>query len=139
MTEILAGLAAAIGIIGIYRITARWFSAKLFAATVLVGIAFIYVGFSLKQNPPELIVLEVAMALGFYFMALIGYVRKPSLIAIGIILHGVWDFFHHSALLIPTDIPDYWPAFCSIIDVIDGVYFWVLFRRQKPDSLAGIG
>lgn len=134
MTETLAGLAAAIGIIGVYRITARWFSTRLFAATVLVAIAFIYVGFSLKQNPPELIVLEIAMALGFYFMALIGYVRRPSLIAIGIILHGVWDFFHHSGLLIPTDIPVYWPVFCAIIDVIDGVYFWVLLSKQKQDT-----
>ena len=108
----------------------KYFSNKLLAATILVAIAFIYVGFSLKNNPTSLIILEIAMALILYFVAIIGYVRNNSLIAYGIIFHGLWYFVHHNGYLINTDIPVYWPSFCSIIDVIDGVYFLVIFKKE---------
>jgi len=83
--------------------------------------------------------LEVAVALAFFFMALIGFVRNNSLIAIGIILHGVWDIFHHDAHLISTDIPDYWPSFCLIIDIIDGIYFLIVFKKQAQNTVVVSG
>ena len=130
MTEIISGIVVAVAIIIISRLVARFFSTKLFAATVLVAIAFIYVGFSLKENPVNAIILESAMALVFYFLALIGYTRNPSLIAYGIILHGVWDILHHQAWLVKTDVAAYWPLFCLIVDIIDGVYFLYIFNRR---------
>ncbi len=130
MTEIISGIVVAVAIIIISRLVARFFSTKLFAATVLVAIAFIYVGFSLKGNPVNAIILESVMALVFYFLALIGYTRNPSLIAYGIILHGVWDILHHQAWLVKTDVAAYWPLFCLIVDIIDGVYFLYIFNRR---------
>ena len=130
MTEIISGIVVAVAIIIISRLVARFFSTKLFAATVLVAIAFIYVGFSLKENPVNAIILESAMALVFYFLALIGYTRNPSLIAYGIILHGVWDILHHQSCLVKTDVAAYWPLFCLIVDIIDGVYFLYIFNRR---------
>jgi hypothetical protein len=105
------------------------------ASTILVAIAFIYVGFSLKDNPVSLIVLEVSVSLGFYFMALIGYTRNGFAIAYGIILHGVWDICHHNGFLIGTNIANYWPSFCSAVDVIDGLYFLVIFKNQKKSAV----
>jgi hypothetical protein len=57
------------------------------------------------------------------------------LVAYGIILHGLWDIFHHNGFLIGTDIPDYWPSFCFIIDIIDGLYFLILFKKEKVSNL----
>jgi hypothetical protein len=101
------------------------------AATTLVAIAFIYVGFSLKDNPAGLVVLEVLVALALYFVAMIGYMRNGVAIAYGIIFHGLWDICHHNGFLIGIHIPVYWPPFCLVIDIIDGLYFLIIFKSQR--------
>ena len=131
MIQILSAIATALIIIMITILFSKHFSAKLVAATVLCSIAFIYVGFSLKENTVSSIVLEVLVAVVFYFMAIIGYSKHNSLIAYGIVLHGIWDISHHNALLIKTDIPYYWPAYCLVVDIIIGFYFFIVFKVQK--------
>ena len=131
MIQILSAIATALIIIVITILLSKHFSAKLFAATILCSIAFIYVGFSLRENMVSSIVLEVLVAVVFYFMAIIGYSKHNSLIAYGIVLHGIWDISHHNALLIKTDIPYYWPAYCLVIDIIIGFYFFIVFKVQK--------
>ena len=131
MIETISGIVAAAVIIILSQMLSKYFTTKLIASTILVAIAFIYVGFSLKSNPVSLIVLEVLVALIFYFLAIIGYTRNNFLIGYGIILHGVWDIFHHKGFPVSTNIPDYWPSFCFIIDIIDGLYFLIIFKRQK--------
>ena len=131
MIETISGITAAIVIIILSQVLSKFFTTKLIATTILVAIAFIYVGFSLKDNPVGSIILEVGVALILYFVAIIGYTRNDVLIAYGIMFHGVWDILHHKGFLIGTDIPDYWPSFCLIIDIIDGLYFLIIFKRQK--------
>lgn len=131
MIEIISGFVAAIVIIILYQILSKYFSMNLLATTTLVAIAFIYVGFSLKDNPVSLVILEIAMALILFFVSIIGFKRNNSLIAYGIIFHGIWDIFHHKGLLIGTGIPVYWPTFCFIIDIVDGFYFLIIFKRPK--------
>ena len=134
MIETISGIITAIVIILLTRVLSKYFPAKLFAATILVAIAFIYVGFSLKENPLYWVILEVGVALGFYFLAIIGYTRNSLWIPLGILLHGLWDIFHHKGLPVQTEIPGYWPTFCFIVDIIDGVYFLFLFKAQKPHN-----
>ncbi|HET9432245.1 MAG TPA: DUF6010 family protein [Chitinophagaceae bacterium] len=124
------GVVTAVAIIIIAQGLSRYITIKLFATTNLVAIAFIYLGFSLKGNPVSSIILESGIALMFYFLALIGYTRNSLLIAYGIILHGAWDILHHNRILIGTDIPSYWPTFCLAIDIIDGLYFLIIFKRK---------
>lgn len=134
MIEIISGIVTAVVIIILSRWLSKFFTNKLIAATLLVAIAFIYVGFSLKDNPVSLIILEVGMALILYMLAIIGYTRNNSLIAYGIIFHGIWDIIHHNGYFISTNIPGYWPTFCSIIDLIDGLYFLIIFKKQAASS-----
>ncbi|MBL7731094.1 MAG: hypothetical protein JNM88_07950 [Chitinophagaceae bacterium] len=134
MAEIISGIVTAIAIIILSRLLTRYITTRLFAATILVAIAFIYVGFSLKDNPVNLLVIEITFALALYFMATVGYTRNSRLIAYGIILHGIWDIFHHNKFAIKTDIPVYWPTYCFIIDIIDGLYFLLVFKRDKKVS-----
>lgn len=105
--------------------------AKLIAATILVAIGFIYVGFALKENSMSEIVLEIIAALVFYFIAVIGFVKNPKLIAFGILLHGIWDFIHH--LTDATVNPTYWPVYCLTIDVIWSIYFYNIFNKQAKN------
>jgi hypothetical protein len=135
MIEIIWGVVATVVIIVLFRVLSKVFTTKLIAAAILVAIAFIYVGFSLKQNPVGHIILECSVALGFSFIAMIGYTKNNSIIAYGIILHGIWDIFHHNGLLIRTDIPPYWPVFCLTIDFILGLYLLVVFKNPKAFSL----
>ena len=134
MIETIAAILTAVACIIITLVLSKYFTSKLIAATILVAIAFIYVGFSLKDNPINSIILEISIALVFYFMAIIGYTRNSLLIAFGILLHGVWDIFHHKGIPIQTDIPGYWPTFCFIVDIIDGLFFLFLFRAQNRRS-----
>lgn len=131
MTQLLSAIATALFIILFTKLVSKHFSAKLVAATNLCSIAFIYVGYSLKGNTVNSIVLEVLVAVAFYVIAIIGYAKHNALIAYGIVLHGIWDIAHHHAVLIKTDIPDYWPAYCLVTDIIIGIYFFILFRTQK--------
>jgi hypothetical protein len=131
MNQLLSAIATALFIILFTILLSKYFSAGLIAATVLCSIAFIYVGFSLKDNTVSSIMLEVLVAVVFYFIAIIGYSRYNYLIAYGIVLHGIWDIFHHNALLIKTDIPYYWPAYCLVTDIIVGFYFFIVFKAQK--------
>ena len=131
MFEILAAVVAASIVIMVTTLLSKHFSEKLIAASVLCSIAFIYVGFSLMGNSVNSIVLEVSVAVFFYFLAMIGYSKNNFLIAYGIVLHGIWDLLHQNGLLIKTNIPDYYPLFCLSVDVILGIYFFLLFSRTK--------
>lgn len=129
MSEVMSGIVAAVLLIIITAYLNKYFTTRLLAAAILVAIAFIYVGFVLKGNSISLITLEILMAIMFFFLAMIGYKSKPQLLAIGIILHGTWDIFHHKGLIVSTDIPFYWPVFCMTIDVIYGIYLLFLLRK----------
>jgi len=131
MNEIILGLLVAVAMIVLTVLLNKYFATKLIAATILVAIAFIYVGFALKENTVPIIVFEIMVAVLFYFMALIGYSGKSSLIAFGIILHGFWDIFHHKALIVATDISGYWPSFCLTIDLVYGAYLLYIFKKSS--------
>jgi hypothetical protein len=130
MYPVIAAIATAIIMIIIAVVLSRVFSIRLMAATILCSIAFIYVGFSLKGNPLESILLEVFVAMGFYFLALRGYIKNMALLGYGIIAHGIWDMLHHGSWLIKTDIPAYWPLYCSVVDFIYGAYIVVVSKRS---------
>ena len=131
MIQLLSAIATAVFVILITVLLSKHFSARLAAATILCSIAFIYVGFSLEGNPVSSIVLEVLVAVVFYLIAVIGYSKNNSLIAYGIVLHGIWDILHHKASFVKTDIPGYWPLYCLIVDFLLGVYFFSVFRGKN--------
>ena len=134
MIQLLSAIITASIVIIFTVLLSKHFSAKLVAATILCSIAFIYVGFSLKGNTIGLVVLEVLIAVVFYLIAVIGYSKNNDLIAYGIVLHGIGDILHQNASLVKTDIPDYWPLYCLITDIICGVYFFIVFRTKTTKN-----
>ena len=138
MIEVISAIVTSVVFILFMPLLKKYFSPQLIASTILCSIAFIYVGYALKENPVSTIILEVTVALIFYFIAVTGYVKNLNLIAYGIILHGVWDIMHHNGVLIATNIPVYWPTFCSIIDLIWGIYFLIIFKQQKSALAADL-
>ena len=134
MIESIAAIITALFVIIVNTILLKKISDKLIAATVLCSIAFIYVGFALTENVTRNIILEIVVALIFYFIAITGYSKNSYLIALGIILHGFWDISHHSISIVSTDIPDYYPLFCLIVDILLGIYFFLLFKMKGIES-----
>lgn len=128
MIEIIAGLIITLVMIFLTALLSKYFITKLIAATALVAIAFIYVGFALTDNHITFIVLEITTALVFFLISIAGYCYKPSYLAYGIILHGVWDMFHLNACLVSTSIPSYWSSFCCTVDLIYGAYLLLHFK-----------
>jgi len=111
----------------------KHFSAQLLAASFLIAMAFIYVGFALKTDSVIDIILETSAAILFFFIALIGYTKNPKWIAVGILLHGLWDTTHH--LFLNHGVPaSYWPLYCLTIDFIWFVYFYRMFSKQANDE-----
>ena len=131
MIEIIAAIVTALAVVLVMPILFKYFTPQLIASTILCSIAFIYVGFALKENPVSAILLEVTVSVIFYFIAIIGCAKNVYLIAYGIILHGIWDILHHNGMLVTTNIPLYWPSYCLILDFIWGIYFLIIFKRQS--------
>jgi len=129
LQQIFWGIVSAIPVMIIVPLMRKYFSAKLIGATCLITMSFIYVGFALKENETADIILEIVVALLFYFIALYGFVKERRLIALGILLHGLWDSVHHFTTA-ATDAPYFWPVYCLTIDLIWSVYFYIVFRKQ---------
>ena len=131
MIQILSAIAITGFVILFTRLLSQYYSSRFAAATILCSIAFIYVGFSLKGNTVSASILEVLVAVAFYLIAVIGYSKNSSLIAYGIVLHGIWDLLHHKASIVKTDIPHYYPIFCLTVDVLLGLYFFFVFKMEN--------
>lgn len=127
--EIWAGIIVGISLIIFCVFFSRYFSYRLLATTMLVAIAFIYIGFSLQNNTEFTLIRESVASTLFYFIAITGFKYKTKLLGAGLLLHGIWDLLHLN--LIDLTMPIYWPVFCCVIDVIDGVFFLLVFHKEQ--------
>ena len=59
---------------------------------------------------------------------------RQSAVVVGVfwLLHGLYDLVH-SQLITNTGVPDWYPIFCFVVDVVIGVYLLWLSRRV-PDA-----
>jgi len=130
MIEITAALISAGFLIALSQGFKKYIPHRLAASTILIAIAFIYVGFALQGNTASSATMEIIAAVVFYIIAVTGYLKYEKLLPAGIILHGVWDIAHHLGFS-ETRIPDYYPVFCLSIDFVIGIYFWIIFSRRK--------
>lgn len=138
MTATISGILSALVGILLSAALSKHYQIKLLAGMALAAMAFIYVGFSLQDGSARSIIIESAAAIGFYFLVIVGFSGRQEMIAYGIILHGIWDLFHHEAVLVETMIPTYWPAYCSVIDFIWGVCLIIYLKGSKKVQLPAI-
>lgn len=88
MTDFYTGLITTVAVIGILEVF-RFLEKRLMGALTLVGIAFIYIGFTWHDKSS----LFLSIGVGAVFLALVyfGYKKNFALVVIGLLLHGVWD------------------------------------------------
>ena len=92
---------------------------RAYYATALIVIASFYVLFAAMAASGRILMTEIIFACVFLLFAVIGFKGNLWLVAIGLVGHGVFDFFHHLFIQDPG-VPQWWPGFCGIFDVIFG-------------------
>lgn len=97
-------------------------SDQLFAL-FLAYTACVYLGAGLSDSRIKWISVEFAMSLLFFHFAFLGLLFSPIWIAIGYLLHGIWDMFHHPKM-IKTKVVRWFPPLCAVFDFIVAVFIF---------------
>lgn len=100
---------------------------RSFYPTVLIVIASYYLLFAVMAN--EAIIAESLGLALFSGIALIGALKAPWLVGLGIVAHGLFDI-SHAHIIDNRGVPLWWPSFCAAVDLLLGL--WVIFICRRP-------
>ena len=137
---LVVGLMAAVGTIHISQKMFPPKSEQIFYAMFLILIAAFYLAFMAYFGAGSSLRLEGTAILAFVALGLVG-ARLPSLLAIGYLLHGIWDLLHelqaHGAMSAfepgqITAIPLAYGVFCAAFDFFVAAYCY----RQRARWIA---
>jgi hypothetical protein len=108
---------------------------RSFYATVLFVIATYYVLFAVMGASRRTLMIEIAVASGFFLLAVLGFKGNLWLVAAALLGHGIFDFIRPSFIANPG-VPHWWPGFCLAFDVIFGGWLalQLLQRKNFPHS-----
>ena len=101
---------------------------------ILVAVAFFYPVFAVEGSSRHDFYIHAAIFVAFAALAVAGYKRSSGLIAVGLIAHGVFDFF---ALGWNTGQPDWWPIFCGVVDIVLAVGLLFAARGLGDPTIEG--
>ena len=122
-----AGFAAAIGLD----------RERGFYPTVLIVVASYYVLFAAMGASGRTLMIEIAVAVGFLLLAVLGFRKNFWFIVTALIGHGVFDFVHRFVIDNPG-VPQWWPGFCLAFDALLGALLAVRLIRH-PERVSGEG
>ena len=109
---------------------------RAFYTTALIVIAAYYALFAAMGASSSVLAIEIAVALGFSLLALVGFKKSMWLVAAGIAGHGIFDFVHPHLYANPG-MPVWWPGFCGSVDVVLGVWLALrLYQMKRPGRLS---
>jgi uncharacterized protein DUF6010 len=99
--------------------TLRQIDKKVLYGLILSGIGFLYVGFTWSET--EAVIINAVQAVFFLLIAYYGIMKGLHILAIGYLLHGLWDLIY-SSLLHSDLLPPHYDWFCLSIDFTIGLY-----------------
>jgi hypothetical protein len=123
----LVGVVLAIGVM----LFARWVGLdrdRAFYPTVLTVVASYYALFGVLGGSDVALVKELAGALVFVVLVVVGFRRSLWIVVFGLAFHGVYDYAH-GFLIADPGVPAWWPAFCGTYDVVAALGLAWLLRR----------
>lgn len=132
--EFAIGVTAAIAV-GLFATVIGFDKERSFYPVVLIVIAALYLLFAAMAGSTDSLVAETIPALVFVALAVLGFRKTPWLVVVGLALHGVFDFFHHSLIANPG-VPVWWPGWCLAYDVAAAAYLAALIIIRKPSPAA---
>jgi hypothetical protein len=127
--EYLIGLLLALAL-AVFAATMNFDRDRSFAPTVLIVIAAYYVLFALMGASWPTVAVEIAIALAFAIVGVIGVRTNPMITAAAIVAHGLFDLVHHLFIDNPG-MPRWWPGFCSTIDIAFGAWLALRVSRRQ--------
>lgn len=104
---------------------------------ILVVVASYYALFAVMGGSNEALIIECAFGFIFVALAFVGFRTTLWLTAAGLIAHGIFDILRIGLSHNPG-VPEYWPGFCSSIDVVMGGYLAWLLYRDRHSTLAAV-
>jgi len=132
--EFAIGVAAAAAV-GLFATLIGFDKERSFYPVVLIVIATLYLLFAAMAGSTEALVAEAIPAFVFVAMAALGFRKTPWFVVAGLALHGVFDFFHGSAIANPG-VPVWWPGWCLAYDVVAAAYLATLIVIRRTSHAA---
>jgi hypothetical protein len=109
---------------------------RLLAALFLAAMPFVYVAsYLMSPSPvdPRWQWIELASVPIYVIPAIVGFRKRPELLAVGIALHGIaWDLWHYGS---STYVPSWYAAGCLELDVSLAAYVFLRVQRWKKAAL----
>jgi hypothetical protein len=128
--EYLIGVILALAVVGFAAATGLD-RGRVFYPTVAMVNASYYVLFAVMGASSRTLGMEIAVASGFSFLAVLGFKRNFWLVAVAIAGHGVFDFVHHLLIENPG-MPHWWPGFCLAFDGTMGAWLALRLVTRSP-------
>jgi hypothetical protein len=92
--------------------------ARQIIALFLAFTACVYAGAVLAQKlAGKFVFLELAIAIMVFSLSVVGLRASTTSLALGYIIHGIWDLFHHPKR-IPTQVAGWFPPLCASFDFV---------------------
>jgi hypothetical protein len=113
----------------------KWLDKQTIYGLVLVGIGFLYVGFTWTDTLS--LVITCIQAVCFLLLAYYGIKKSFSLLIAGYFLHGLWDLAYAS-FFGSNLIPPHYDLFCLSIDFTMGLYLILLKYRLTKQPVKPI-
>jgi hypothetical protein len=103
---------------------------RVFYPTLVIVVASYYILFAVMGSSTRALISESLIAGVFLALAVVGFKKNPWVSVVGLVGHGVFDFFHHSVIRNPG-VPEWWPGFCLSFDVLAGGFLAMLLMRRS--------
>lgn len=103
---------------------------RSFYSTVLIVVATYYILFAVMGASRRTLILEIAMASGFFLFAALGFKGNLWLVAAATAGHGIFDMLRPRFIANPG-VPHWWPGFCMAFDVIFGGWLALRLLQRK--------
>ena len=92
--EYLIGLVLSLAVAGLVAITGLERDRALYPTVLIINASY-YVLFAVMGASGRTLTIEIAVASAFLLIAIFGFKRNLWLVVAALVVHGVFDFFHH--------------------------------------------
>ena len=102
-------------------------------ATVLFAAAGAYFGFAFDPKvPPVWLLIELLQVVAYGALGLYGWRGSPNWLALGYLLHPLWDLGVHYFGPGSSFAPSTYAVFCLTFDWVVAAYIFIAYRRPGP-------
>lgn len=116
------GLGLALVAVFLFGLPSHSVSLQLYAL-LLAYTASLYVGAALSSGRPGWLSLEVGVSALVLSCAALGLWQTSLWLAVGYVVHGLWDLCHHPKR-IRTRVVHWFPPICATFDFAVAVIIW---------------